>query len=118
MPLLLPVHPVAVNYYRPISLYLVVPPSDKIRLRPLIRLMFTMVVNRLTEKMVFEQKRNKHQLLLLIDEFPSLNRMEIFADALSYIDRQSFQICDSHPPNTRSGAVNFGRLTERCSTLS
>jgi len=77
-----------VSYHRPISLYLVVPPSDKIRLRPLIRLMFTMVVNRLTERMVFdgaEQKLNKHQLLLLIDEFPSLNRMEVFADALSYM---------------------------------
>jgi type IV secretion system protein VirD4 len=77
-----------VNHARPVSLYLVVPPSDKIRLRPLIRLMFTMTVNRLTEKMVFEgteQKRNKHRLLLLIDEFPSLNRMEVFADALSYM---------------------------------
>lgn len=77
-----------VNYERPISLYLVVPPSDKIRLRRLIRLMFTMVVNRLTERMAFdgaEQKRNKHRLLFLIDEFPSLNRMEIFADALSYM---------------------------------
>src|SRR5215475_6753469 len=77
-----------VNHSRPISLYLVVPPSDKIRLRRLIRLMFTMVVNRLTERMAFEgteQKRNKRRLLLLIDEFPSLNRMEIFADALSYM---------------------------------
>lgn len=77
-----------VNHERPVSLYLVVPPSDKIRLRPLIRLIFTMTVNRLTEKMVFqgsEQKRNKHRLLLLIDEFPSLNRMEVFADALSYM---------------------------------
>jgi type IV secretion system protein VirD4 len=77
-----------VNYELPISLYLVVPPADKIRLRPLMRLMFTMVVNRLTEKMVFErseQQHNKHRLLLLIDEFPSLNRMEIFADALSYM---------------------------------
>lgn len=77
-----------VNHDSPISLYLVVPPSDKIRLRPLIRLMFTMAVNRLTERMVFEgaeQKRNRHRLLLLIDEFPSLNRMEIFADALSYM---------------------------------
>jgi type IV secretion system protein VirD4 len=63
-----------VNHERPVSLYLVVPPSDKIRLRPLIRLMLTMTVNRLTEKMVFqgaEQKRNRHRLLLLIDEFPS-----------------------------------------------
>jgi type IV secretion system protein VirD4 len=77
-----------VNHERPISLYLVVPPSDKIRLRPLIRLIFTMTVNRLTEKMVFEgaeQKKNRHRLLFLIDEFPSLNRMEIFADALSYM---------------------------------
>ena len=77
-----------VNHERPVSLYLVVPPSDKIRLRPLIRLMLTMTVNRLTEKMVFqgaEQKRNRHRLLLLIDEFPSLNRMEVFADALSYM---------------------------------
>jgi type IV secretion system protein VirD4 len=77
-----------VNHEQPVSLYLVVPPSDKIRLRPLIRLIFTMTVNRLTEKMVFqgaEQKRNRHRLLLLIDEFPSLSRMEVFADALSYM---------------------------------
>jgi type IV secretion system protein VirD4 len=47
-----------------------------------------MVVNRLTERMAFEgseQKRNAHRLLFLIDEFPNLNRMEIFADALSYM---------------------------------
>src|ERR1700744_3782753 len=77
-----------VNHDLPVSLYLVVPPSDTIRLRPLIRLMFTMTVNRLTERMVFEgaeQKGNKNRLLLLIDEFPSLNRMEVFADALSYM---------------------------------
>src|SRR3974377_471898 len=66
-----------VNHERPISLYLVVPPSDKIRLRPLIRLMLTMVVNRLTEKMVFEgaeQKRNNNRVLLLIYAFPHLNQ--------------------------------------------
>jgi type IV secretion system protein VirD4 len=77
-----------VNHERPVSLYLVVPPSDKIRLRPLIRLMFTMIVNRLTERMDFQgamQRRNKHRLLFLIDEFPSLKRMELFADALSYM---------------------------------
>jgi type IV secretion system protein VirD4 len=77
-----------VNHERPVSLYLVVPPSDKIRLRPLIRLIFTMIVNRLTEKMDFEgatQKNNRHRLLFLIDEFPSLKRMELFGDALSYM---------------------------------
>jgi type IV secretion system protein VirD4 len=77
-----------VNNEKPVSLFLVVPPSDKIRLRPLIRLIFTMVVNRLTEKMDFAgsaQVKNRHRLLFLIDEFPSLKRMEIFADALSYM---------------------------------
>lgn len=77
-----------VNHELPVSLYLVVPPSDKIRLRPLIRLIFTMIVNRLTEKMDFQgatQRKNRHRLLFLIDEFPSLKRMELFADALSYM---------------------------------
>jgi type IV secretion system protein VirD4 len=77
-----------VNFEQPVSLYLVVPPSDKIRLRPLIRLIFTMIVHRLTERMEFQgssQQRNRHRLLFLIDEFPSLKRMELFADALSYM---------------------------------
>jgi type IV secretion system protein VirD4 len=101
-----------VNNERPASVYLVVPPSDKIRLRPLIRLIFTMIVNRLTERMAFEgsaQKRNKHRLLFLIDEFPSLHRMELFADALSYmagyglnaylITQDIRQIVDQYGPN-------------------
>lgn len=101
-----------VNHERPVSLYLVVPPSDKIRLRPLIRLMFTMIVNRLTEKMDFEgadQKRNLHRLLFMIDEFPSLKRMEVFTDALSYmagyglkaylITQDIRQIVDEYGPN-------------------
>jgi type IV secretion system protein VirD4 len=77
-----------VNADKPVSLYLVVPPSDKIRLRPLIRLIFTMIVHRLTEKMDFQgsaQKKTRYRLLFLIDEFPSLKRMELFADALSYM---------------------------------
>ena len=73
------------NHERPVSLYLVIPNSDKVRLRPLIRLIFTLTVNRLMETMVFagtEQQHNRHRLLFLIDEFPSLKRMEIFAEAL------------------------------------
>ena len=77
-----------VNHERPISLYLVVPPAHKKRLRPLIRLIFTMIVNRLTEKLEFhgsKQKYHKHRLLFLIDEFPTLKKMDVFADALSYM---------------------------------
>lgn len=101
-----------VNHGSPLSLYLVVPPSDKIRLRPLIRLIFTMIVNRLTERMDFEgpaQKKNRYRLLFMIDEFPSLKRMEVFADALSYmagyglkaylITQDIRQIVDEYGPN-------------------
>jgi type IV secretion system protein VirD4 len=78
----------------------------------LIRLIFTMIVNRLTERMAFEgsdQVRNKHRLLFLIDEFPSLHRMELFSDALSYmagyglkaylITQDIRQIVDQYGPN-------------------
>lgn len=58
------------------------------RLRPLIRLILTLIVNRLTERMDFQgavQICNRHRLLFMIDEFPSLKRMDVFADALSYM---------------------------------
>jgi len=53
-----------------------------------VRLIVTMLVNRLTERMDFQgttQAKPKHRLLFMIDEFPSLNKMEVLADALSYM---------------------------------
>jgi type IV secretion system protein VirD4 len=72
----------------PTSLYIVIPPSDKIRLKPLIRTILTLTVNRLTEKMDFDAgatKKNKYRLLFLIDEFPQLGNMQEFASALAYM---------------------------------
>lgn len=77
------------NADRPISLYLVVPPSDKDRLKPLIRLIINQVMRTLTEKMEFKDGRSvagyKHRLLLMIDEFPSLGKLEIFQESLAFI---------------------------------
>ncbi|MBP8285336.1 MAG: type IV secretory system conjugative DNA transfer family protein [Rhodoferax sp.] len=75
---------------RPTSLYLVVPPSDKDRLKPLLRLVINQVVRRLTEKMEFDEtgaskSRFPHKMLLLIDEFPALGKLEIFEEALAFI---------------------------------
>lgn len=74
----------------PTSLYLVVPPSDKDRLKPLIRLIVNQVVRRLTERMDFDENGQghsiyPHRLLLLIDEFPSLGRLDVFAESLAFI---------------------------------
>ena len=54
----------------PMSLYIVVPDSDRLRLKPLTRMMMTMITQRLVE--VLNPKENKHRLLMLIDEFRGL----------------------------------------------
>ncbi len=74
---------------RPTSLYLVVPPSDIDRLKPLTRLILNQVLRTLTAEMTFAGGRSvagyKHRLLLMIDEFPSLGRLEIVQTALAYM---------------------------------
>jgi type IV secretion system protein VirD4 len=67
----------------PMSLYIVVPDSDRLRLKPLTRLMMTMITQRLVE--VLNPKENKHRLLMLIDEFPRLGKLPFFTDALAYL---------------------------------
>jgi type IV secretion system protein VirD4 len=52
----------------PTTLYLVVPPSDINRTKPLIRLILNQVGRRLTEDL--QAKAGRHRLLLMLDEFP------------------------------------------------
>ncbi|NDV26908.1 type IV secretory system conjugative DNA transfer family protein [Desulfovibrio sp. JC010] len=77
------------NSEQPVSLYLVIRPSDIDRLRPLVRLILNIVLRRLTEEMEFsggQVKANyKHRLLLMLDEFTSLGKMEIFERALAFM---------------------------------
>lgn len=77
------------NFERPVSLYLIVPPSDKDRLKPLLRLVINQIVRSLTRKMEFKDgefvRSYKHRLLLMLDEFPALGRLDIFQEALAYI---------------------------------
>ncbi len=73
----------------PISLYVVTQPTDKARLRPLVRIMICMAVRVLADKLSFEDglpKANyKHGLLLMLDEFPSLGKIEIFQESLAFL---------------------------------
>lgn len=78
-----------VNYDKPVSLYVVIPPSDLMRLRPLLRLIVTQIIYALAEKMemTYDGKiggRYKHRLLLMLDEFPQLRKLELLETALSY----------------------------------
>jgi type IV secretion system protein VirD4 len=70
----------------PVSLYLVVPPSDISRTKPLIRLILNQVGRRLTESLDgSDGVARKHKLLLMLDEFPALGRLDFFESALAFM---------------------------------
>ena len=74
------------NAEYPVSLYLVVPPSDIDRTRPLIRVLLNQIGRRLTERMDFGDKpAYRHRLLFLLDEFPSLGKLAFFETQLAYL---------------------------------
>ncbi|TIO30606.1 MAG: conjugal transfer protein TraG, partial [Mesorhizobium sp.] len=71
---------------RPLSLYLVVPPSDISRTKPLVRLILNQIGRRLTERLEGDPKKSrKHQLLMMLDEFPALGRLDFFETALAFM---------------------------------
>ncbi|MET1116961.1 MAG: type IV secretory system conjugative DNA transfer family protein [Comamonas sp.] len=96
------------HHASPVSLYIVTQPNDKARLRPLVRVMVNMIVRLLADKMEFERvpvaaparwwrpgrapatvvrarQAYRHRLLGLLDEFPSLGRLEILQESLAFV---------------------------------
>jgi type IV secretion system protein VirD4 len=80
------------NHERPITLYLVVRPSDKDRLRPLVRLVLNQIVRTLTRDELKPDKDGRfpsphaRPLLLMLDEFAgSFGKMDIFEESLAFI---------------------------------
>ena len=65
------------------TLYLVVPPSDISRTKPLVRLILNQIGRRLTEEL--DARRRRHRLLLMLDEFPALGRLDFFELALAFM---------------------------------
>lgn len=77
------------NHEDPVSLYIITQPNDKARLRPLVRVVVNMIVRLLADGMNFEKGRPKphykHRLLMMLDEFPSLGRLEIMQESLAFV---------------------------------
>ena len=70
----------------PVSLYLVIPPSDISRTKPLVRLVLNQIGRRLTEKLDADPARaGKHKLLMMLDEFPALGRLDFFETSLAFL---------------------------------
>jgi type IV secretion system protein VirD4 len=71
---------------KPVTLYLVVPPSDISRTKPLIRLILNQIGRRLTESLHTKAgEAKRRQLLLMLDEFPALGRLDFFESALAFM---------------------------------
>lgn len=68
---------------KPLSLYLVVPPSDLTRTRPLMRLILNQILRRLTES--WKDITDRHRLLLMLDEFPALGQLDVFESQLAFL---------------------------------
>ena len=77
------------HHENPVSLYIVSHPNDKSRLRPLIRILINMIIRKLADRITFKDGQPaahyQHKLLLMLDEFPSLGKLEIFQESLAFI---------------------------------
>ncbi|EGJ6041364.1 TPA: type IV secretory system conjugative DNA transfer family protein [Escherichia coli] len=77
------------DHDRPVSLYFITTPRNADRMIPLARLLLTQIVLSLADRMEFDNGRSKtvhkHRLLLLLDEFPTLGKLDVFESALAYI---------------------------------
>jgi type IV secretion system protein VirD4 len=74
---------------RPVSLYLTLAPADLDRLRGPIRLVLNQLCRALTERLDFEpassRPAHRHALLLLLDEFAVLGKLDFFGRAMAYL---------------------------------
>src|SRR3546814_20382787 len=71
-----------VNGPHPVSLYLVVPPSDINRTKQLVRIIPNQIERRLTEELA--STANRQRMRLLLEEFPALGRQELFESAFAF----------------------------------
>jgi type IV secretion system protein VirD4 len=71
----------------PVSLYIVIPPSDISRTKPLVRLILNQIGRRLTERLDVDRTEasGRHKLLMMLDEFPALGRLDFFETSLAFM---------------------------------
>lgn len=69
---------------RPVTLYLCWPPNDSKRVKPLMRLVFGAVLRDLMEhqERAADGRAKKRPLLLLLDEFPQLGKLDLFEQSM------------------------------------
>lgn len=76
----------------PASIYLVIPPNDIEPLAPLVRLVFQQTVAILQRRMPDLSKGEKYPVLMLLDEFVSLGRMENLKTAITTLREYNVRV--------------------------
>jgi type IV secretion system protein VirD4 len=136
-----------VNHDSPVSLYIVTQPDDKTRLRPLVRIVLNLIVRLLANKVEYERhvlempwwrralakvgfvraahahvrakRKYKYRLLGMIDELPSLGKLEILQESLAFIGTYGikFYLICQDLTQLRSREVGYGpdeTITSNC----
>lgn len=84
------------DHSSPVSLYFITAPNNLSRLSPLIRLLLTRIIMGLTGQMTYDDGRSKtahkHRLLMMLDEFPALGRLDVFEKAMAYISGYGIKV--------------------------
>lgn len=77
------------NSEKPVSLYLVVSPAKKDDMKPLIRLLITLMITKNCAEMSFKGGRSvqgyAHRCLLMLDEFPSWGQLDKVKEGIAYM---------------------------------
>lgn len=76
------------NHDKPLSLYVVTRPNDIDRLKPLTRMLFTLILKRSTETL----DKPKHRLLMMMDEFTSIGKLQALEDSIAYVGGYGIKI--------------------------
>jgi type IV secretion system protein VirD4 len=74
------------------AIYIGVTPDNIARLRPLLALFFQQLVDLTVRTLPQHDPDAKHQVLLLLDEFPLLGPMPVLADAFAYVAGYNIRI--------------------------
>ncbi|RZL85528.1 MAG: type IV secretory system conjugative DNA transfer family protein [Variovorax sp.] len=70
---------------RPISIYVQINPDNIARLQPLLNLFFQQAIGLQTRELPENNPALRHQLLLMLDEFPALGRIPVIAESTAFL---------------------------------
>jgi len=77
------------NDEQPVTLYIVIDPENIDRMKPLFRILMLQILKKLIKRLEFDQgeqiKSYKHKMLLMLDEFTAIGKIDYFEQSLAYM---------------------------------